>query len=80
MSQTIQEKNKALVLDALVDAEVGLLLRTHCLTSGTTQPLRSIGRLSISSTARISRLAAVLRGFPWDFCRAEKIGSRPSAT
>jgi hypothetical protein len=25
-------------------------------------------------------LVVVLRGFPWDFCRAEKIGSRPSAT
>ena len=48
MSQTIQEKNKALVLEP----------STHCLTSGTTRPLRSIGPPTISSTARtLNRVA-----------------------
>ena len=43
MSQTIQEKNKALVLDAF----------DTLFNNGTTRPLRSIGRLTISSTAHI---------------------------
>jgi len=42
MSQTLQEKNKALVLDAF----------DTLFNKRTTPPLRSIGPLTISSTAR----------------------------
>jgi hypothetical protein len=49
MSQTIEEKNKALVLKAF----------DTCLTSVTTRPLRSIGRPIISSTAHISNRVAM---------------------